>query len=341
MIIRSLLAAGGRFRRSRFLRRTLAILACVVVFIYFNNASWLASPPSVGPLLLAHRGVHQTFPFDGIANDTDTSKRIFPPEHPYLENTIASMEAAFRYGADVVEFDVHPTTDGHFAVFHDWTLDFRTDGKGVTREHSLAELQKLDIGYGYSSDGGVTFPFRGQGIGQMPSLDQVLATFPDQQFLIHIKSDDPDEGRKLAAVLAKLPPARRALLSAYGGDRPMAALKKDLPDLRVMSMGSLKKSLVDYLAVGWTGHVPASCRGTLIHVPEKYAPLLWGWPNRFLARMEKAGTRVILVAGNGKRSEGFDSTGDLSRLPPGYKGGVWTNRIDRVGPRLKPAVASE
>ncbi len=59
---------------------------------------------------------------------------MLPPTHGYLENTIASMQASFEAGADIVELDVHPTTDGRFAVFHDWTLDCRTDGHGVTRE---------------------------------------------------------------------------------------------------------------------------------------------------------------------------------------------------------------
>ncbi|SCM79097.1 hypothetical protein KL86SPO_20397 [uncultured Sporomusa sp.] len=36
----------------------------------------------------------------------------FEHEHPYLENTIASMEAAFQAGADIVELDVHITKDG-------------------------------------------------------------------------------------------------------------------------------------------------------------------------------------------------------------------------------------
>ncbi|MFG3757139.1 glycerophosphodiester phosphodiesterase family protein, partial [Klebsiella pneumoniae] len=73
-----------------------------------------------------------------------------PPTHPYLENTIASLQAAFAAGADIAEVDVHPTTDGQFAVFHDWTLDCRTNGSGVTREHAMAELRTLDIGYGYT-----------------------------------------------------------------------------------------------------------------------------------------------------------------------------------------------
>jgi hypothetical protein len=32
------------------------------------------------------------------------------------------------------------------------------------------------------ADGGKTFPFRGKGIGVMPSLDEVLQAFPDRSF---------------------------------------------------------------------------------------------------------------------------------------------------------------
>src|SRR6476619_2769434 len=158
------------------------IAAASVVFaaIYANNTNHLAAHREGPPVLLAHRGIAQRFDERDLKNDTCTAARMLPPSHDYLENTIASMRASFLAGADIVEFDVHPTTDGQFAVFHDWTLDCRTDGKGVTREHAMAALRQLDIGYGYTADGGRTFPFRGKGGGLMPSLDEVLATFPDK-----------------------------------------------------------------------------------------------------------------------------------------------------------------
>jgi glycerophosphoryl diester phosphodiesterase len=92
-------------------------------------------------MLLAHRGLAQTYDVAGVESDTCTATRIHPPEHSFLENTLPSMRAAFAAGADIVESDVHPTTDGHFAVFHDWTVDCRTEGRGVTREHTLAQLK--------------------------------------------------------------------------------------------------------------------------------------------------------------------------------------------------------
>ena len=67
-----------------------------------------------------------------------------------------------------------------------------------------------------------------------------------------------------------------------------------------------------------------------IHIPLMYAKALWGWPNKFVERMESVNTRVVIVEGNGKWSEGFDTEESLTKIPSGYTGYVWTNRIDVV-----------
>jgi glycerophosphoryl diester phosphodiesterase len=287
--------------------------------------------------LLAHRGLAQTYHRQDLDNDTCTATRIYPPEHPYLENTVASMQAAFRAGADIVEFDIHPTADGAFAVFHDWTVDCRTNGTGVTRSHTLATLKALDIGHGYTSDGGQTFPFRGTGIGLMPTLDEVLSAFPDKRFLIHVKSNDATEGRQLAAKLATLPTSRLADLIVYGGDAPVASFAARLPAVRSMSRASLKTCLLSYFAIGWTGYLPSACRRSMVLIPINYAPWLWGWPDRFLQRMRNSDTDVyVLGPREGEEfSRGIDSDEEFRRLPAGYSGGIWTNRIDRIAPMTR------
>ncbi|KXH78340.1 glycerophosphodiester phosphodiesterase family protein [Sporosarcina sp. HYO08] len=310
-------------------------LLVVAAFIYLNNSSLFTKVKDEAPLLLAHRGMSQTFPMEGIASDTCTAKGIYEPEHPFLENTIPSMKAAFEAGADIVEFDIHPTKDGQFAVFHDWTLECRTNGEGVTRDHTMAELKQLDIGYGYTADNGQTYPFRGKGVGLMPSLEEVLSFFPEESFLIHIKSDDPEEGIQLAQFLSKLPNEHLKQLTVYGGDQPIQSLKEKLPELRVMSMATLKSCMIPYISVGWTGYIPSACYHTQIHIPENYAPWMWGWPDKFINRLGNVGTRVILVAGDGGWSEGFDTPEDMRRLPSRYSGGVWTNRVDIIAPLLQ------
>ncbi|QKH04900.1 glycerophosphodiester phosphodiesterase (plasmid) [Bacillus cereus] len=317
-------------------RKTTWIILILFVFVYINNSSFFAKRDDGTPLLLAHRGLSQTFSMEEIESDTCTAERINKPEHSYLENTIPSMEAAFQAGAALVEFDVQPTKDNNFVIFHDWTLDCRTNGKGVTRDFTTKELQALDIGYGYTADGGKTFPFRGKGINLMPTLDEVLNHFPDRSFLIHIKSDDKNEGIQLAAHLKKLPAKRLDQLTIYGGDKPIAAIKERIPSLRTMSKATMKKDLITYMVLGWTGYIPSSLKHGELHIPDKAAPWLWGWPNRFLNRMDKADTRVIVVGGNGFGfSSGFDSSEDIKRLPDDYTGGIWTNQIDKIAPLFK------
>ncbi|MEH2508391.1 glycerophosphoryl diester phosphodiesterase [Bradyrhizobium sp. AZCC 1578] len=311
--------------------------AAIAVFgaaIYLNNTNHLAAHQEGKPVLLAHRGIAQRFDERELKNDTCTAARMLPSNHHYLENTIESMRASLAAAADVVEFDVHPTTDGEFAVFHDWTLDCRTDGRGVTREHSMAYLKKLDIGHGYTADGGKTFPFRGKGIGLMPTLTEVLATLPQQRLLINVKGRDPSEGEKLAAVLGKLSAERRAQIMVYGGDEPVGIVRQRLPDVRTISRATIKSCLLGYIGYGWTGIVPKACSNAIVMLPINVAPWMWGWPDRFLNRMKAANSEVFVLGPyrGGEFSTGIDTLEQFARLPANYSGGIWTNEIEAIAP---------
>lgn len=292
----------------------LAVLG-IAAFAWLNNTSLFSKPADGKPVLLAHRGMHQTFTREGLDGETCTATRIYPPEHAFIENTLPSMRAAFDAGADVVELDVHPTTDGQIAVFHDWKLDCRTEGKGRTRDHTMAELKQLDVGYGYSADEGRTFPLRGKGVGMMPTLPEVLEAFPDKRFLINIKSADADEGEKLAAYLTTLTPEARARLMVYGGTPPVELVHAKLPDVGIGSKKSLQYCLLGYAALGWSGYVPEACRKGMMMVPVTFAPWMWGWPNRFMERMHAAHVSVFVLGPyEGGFSSGIDEIGQLAPL---------------------------
>ncbi|HEY9271814.1 glycerophosphodiester phosphodiesterase family protein [Achromobacter sp.] len=319
-------------------RRVAAVAALALLgFIYLNNADRTVPDPGARATLLAHRGIAQRYDTAGMEQDTCTATRIVAPTHGYLENTIASMRASFDAGADIVEIDVHPTTDGQFAVFHDWTVDCRTEGRGETRTHTMAELKALDIGYGYTADGGKTFPFRGRGVGLMPTLSEVLEAFPRQRFLINVKSRDPAEGAALAAVLNGMPSTRRADFMVYGGEEPVGRLRQLAPGVRTLTRSDLKSCLLRYVATGWSGHVPQVCRGMVLMVPVNVAPWLWGWPGRFLERMDAACSSAFLIGPYGGEgfSTGIDTPEDMRRVPAGYAGGIWTNEIEAVARAFK------
>lgn len=303
-----------------------------LLILLILGVSCAPQPATAPPRLLAHRGIHQTFDPQGIRWDTCTASRARPVSHGYIENTLPSMEAAFQAGAEVVELDVHATSDGHLAVFHDHMLECRTDGSGKPEDHSLAELRLLDLGYGYTADGGQTFPLRGRGVGLLVTLPEVYQALPDRRFLIHIKSGREEDGARVAEVLRSLPADARARQIVYGG-RGADEVKRQLPEITSFSTARVKDCLKRYLAVGWLGVIPERCGDTWVLVPSNYAGLLWGFPRRFEARMATVGTEVVLAGPivDGV-STGIDSAQQLRDVPEGFSGWIWTNRIEEVGP---------
>jgi len=330
----------------RSLRTALILAGVAVAAVWVNNTSLFAPDlAGHGPKFIAHRGVHQNFERKGLTNETCTAARMLAGDHSYLENTIASMSAAFAAGASVVELDIHLTRDGQLAVFHDWTLGCRTDGTGETRDASMEELRRLDVGYGYTSDQGKTYPFRGHGVGLLPSLEDVFRSHPNNAFLIDIKSNDPGVGKALASFLQTHPRRLQQVWGVYGGHRPVATLSAVHPELRVFTKRTTTGCLKAYASIGWLGIVPSDCHGQTVYVPINFAPWLWGWPNRFMQRMEDAGATVVVIGphhfGN-TGSRGLDTIKQFRNVPLGFSGFVQTDRIEVIGPvaetqRRKPS----
>jgi glycerophosphoryl diester phosphodiesterase len=322
-------------------KRTIAF-ATVITFaasVYVLNASWRVTAELGGPKLLSHRGVHQTYHREGLTNDTCTAQRIDSPRHDFIENTIPSMRAAFAAGADVVELDVHPTTDGYFAVMHDWTLDCRTEGRGETRSHDLAYLETLDLGYGYTADEGKTFPLRGKGIAKMPELGEVFAEFPDKRFLINFKSREAREGDMLAAFISEHSEWRPAVWGVYGGDEPTKRATELIGDnLFGFSRARIKDCLKRYITLGWTGHMPESCHNTVVIVPIDIAPWLWGWPNLLTQRLRDVKSEIALVGPMNTDVGGaasIDTLEHLALVPEDFSGYLWTDKIEVIGPAVR------
>src|SRR5437588_769821 len=59
-----------------------------------------------------------------------------------------SFRSAIAAGCDLIECDVHLSSDSRLVVIHDHTLERTTNGTGLVRDFSAAELRKLDAGEG-------------------------------------------------------------------------------------------------------------------------------------------------------------------------------------------------
>ncbi len=323
-------------RRTRIL---LWLFTVLVAWLTLSNASWLAPDPAGHRILIAHRGVSQLFDHRGITDATCTATRIFTPEHPYIENTLPSMKAAIGRDAGMVKFDVAGTKDGQVAIFHDWGLDCRTDGKGPVRDRTMAELKALDVGYGYTADGGKTFPLRGTGVGLMPSLDEVLHDLGHASLLINFKSRDPNEAALVLASFARAGIDPNQSRFGFFGKAPlMRVIRAKAPKAWTMDPESAKRCTKDYLKFGWSGWYPQSCVGRTIMVPLDYQWAYWGWPDRLQDRAAKHGTRVLLVGPRGGDKDGMGLTDvrQLTRIPASFTGYVWIDDIYNLGPALRP-----
>jgi glycerophosphoryl diester phosphodiesterase len=243
----------GKPRRRGKGRYVLLAVAAIAVLLSLLNASWLAPRPPGRLIVVANRGIAVPFDHQGLKDDDCTATRIRPPgDNPYIENTLPSLYRAMKTGADAVAVQVQPTRDGNMVVFHDWSLDCRTNGHGAVREHSLAELKKLDVGYGYTADGGRTFPFRGKGIGGMPTVEELLRELPASRIIFVFKSKDPGDADALVAAF------RRAGVEIDDTRLPLDGLPAEdrLPDEgRPAAEGA-----GDPRALGGDGPLPAAAR---------------------------------------------------------------------------------
>ncbi|MBX7541447.1 glycerophosphodiester phosphodiesterase family protein [Qipengyuania sphaerica] len=311
--------------------------AVALLALSLINASWLAPEPVGAPKLIAHRGLYQMYDRTGLGRDTCTADRIYEPYHPYLENTVESVLRAQKLGAWLVEIDIAPTKDGELVVFHDWTLDCRTEGEGDVRDATLAELKDLDIGHGYTADGGKTFPFRGKFKGAMPTFAEVIRALPPRgKLMINFKSKNPKEADLVARELADAgrDPANSGD-GFYGHERPISRIRERYPDAWAWSQDGAKKCSEDYVAYGWTGYLPQSCRGETLLVPLNYQWAFSGWPNRLIARMEAHGGRVIVIGPFGEnRPRGLTLPEQLTEIPASFNGYVWVEDTFTIAPAL-------
>jgi glycerophosphoryl diester phosphodiesterase len=159
------------------------------------------------------------------------------------ENTIAALQYAVQQGADVVEFDVYQTRDGHWVCMHDVTCDRTTNARDVFGRQkvridqlTLAEVQRLDAGKWFAPE------FAGE---RVPTLQQALQAIAPAMPMIERKAGDAQhlvaELQRLDVVddvivqsfdwdwLVEVAAAEpRLLLAALGGDEPTPDRLRDI-----------------------------------------------------------------------------------------------------------------
>lgn len=180
-----------------FLLGVIAILVVIYVYLAFQTGKpaeekVIFKKEKTRPLVFAHRGGGGLYP----------------------ENTLGAFEYSAKIGVDVLELDVHSTSDGTLVVMHDRTVDRTTDGRGKVNELTLAELKKLDAGFKFSNDGGKTFPFRSKGI-TIPTLQEIFDTLPQMTFNVEPKQAEPSITQPLCEMIRARNMAEKVIVGSF------------------------------------------------------------------------------------------------------------------------------
>ena len=308
-------------------------IAVIAVALSLINASWIAPRPAGRLLLVAHGAVGQ--PSKDGSTGPCAAAQIAKPDHNYIENTLPSIQRAYFLGANAVEIDVQRTKDGQIVAFHDATLDCRTNGKGRVRDRTLAELKALDAGYGYTPDGGKTFPLRGR-IGAIPTFDEVMRAAGSQPVIFHFVTGDPADADALAAGFARAGIPIHDKIGFTGPQPVLDRMRRHAPKAWMFDASNASACSSDYLKWGWTGFTPGSCQGATVMIPLDRQWTIWGWPNRFLARMRGADANVVVATGvEDARPLGITMPEQLGKVPRSFRGYLWVEDIYNVGPSLQ------
>jgi glycerophosphoryl diester phosphodiesterase len=113
------------------------------------------------------------------------------------ENTMRSFHKAVDLGVDWIEMDVHLTRDGHLAVIHDERVDRTTNGRGLVREMTLAEVKRLDAGKGE----------------RIPILEEVLDAFRREKPRMQVELKAEGTAKAVVRLLAQIGLAEQVRLT--------------------------------------------------------------------------------------------------------------------------------
>ena len=147
------------------------------------------------------------------------------------ENTFPAYRLAFFLGVAEVELDVQRSRDGVLVLFHDDTLDRKTNRSGRIRDYSAAELRQTDIGSWFDRE----HPQVEQSYAGTPLtlLDDLWGVFGDRfHYHVEMKAPDPEIPAELLATVRAHGLERRVTLTSFHTEQ-LARLRRLAPRIRL------------------------------------------------------------------------------------------------------------
>ncbi|MFT4413972.1 glycerophosphodiester phosphodiesterase [Fredinandcohnia humi] len=184
--------------------------------------------------------IHPSLTPNKILNVSHRGASGHAPEH-----TIAAYELGVAMKGDYIEVDLQMTKDGELIAMHDETLDRTTNGTGLVKNYTLAEIKELDAGSWFNE----RYPdmAKPEYVGlEVPTLEEVIQHFgKDKRYYIETKSPAvyPGMEEELLQVLEKYnlvgqnAPSSKVLIQSFSAEslKKMHQLNPDVPLIQLIS----------------------------------------------------------------------------------------------------------
>ena len=160
----------------------------------------------------------------------------------YPENSKPAFQSAIDLGVDIIETDVHISSDGVIFVWHDDNTE-KIDGSLVPiYERSWQELSALDSGIIYTKDDG-SKPFAGQGLALM-KFEDVLKDFPEARFNVDLKDEREDLVKGFYRILEENDAFDRVVVASFSTDNLKGIRKLSERVITSYGRSEVKKGVV-------------------------------------------------------------------------------------------------
>lgn len=230
-------------------------------------------------------------------------------------NTLAHLERMADLGVDVLDVDLHLSSDGQVVLIHDGAVDRTTNGSGQVSDMTLAELQALDAGYRWTTDGGATFPFRGQGY-QIATLADALERFPDWPMVMEIKQETPSMAQALCQVLRDHGATQRVIVPS-SREQALADFRAACPEVATAAGTNEVTWSVGLSMVGLGGVISPAYAAAQVPLSSSGIPVVTpGW----VSAMHSRGVKVDVWT--------IDDPAEMQRLIDLGVDAIFTNRPD-------------
>ena len=185
------------------------------------------------------------------------------------ENSLASFQQALEEGAQILESDIHVTSDGFPILLHDSTVDRTTNGTGEAHQLSLSEIQALDASANFSAASGVQAQTSFESPVRIPTLREAFEAFPNAAFNLEIKGNSEALVKSVVSLAQEMKREDQTLLTA-GEDKIQALLREERA--RTGAESALGASLADILEVIRSAqeHRPPETDSMAIQVPSEF-----------------------------------------------------------------------